>query len=69
MTGAVIWGLVAQDRIFLNIRQRIVAQGIHRVTAVRGARARIVALLGYDTRQGVVSSEHLHYLRYGRVPA
>ncbi len=27
-------GLVAQDRVILNIRQRIVAQGIHRVTAV-----------------------------------
>ncbi|MFK4149767.1 cytochrome b/b6 domain-containing protein [Streptomyces sp. NPDC004065] len=34
LTCSVIWGLVAQDRIFLNIRQRIVAQGIHRVTAV-----------------------------------
>ncbi|GGZ72098.1 cytochrome b/b6 domain-containing protein [Streptomyces echinoruber] len=34
LTCSVIWGLVAQDRIFLNIRQRIIAQGIHRVTAV-----------------------------------
>ncbi|OIJ69475.1 hypothetical protein WN71_003000 [Streptomyces mangrovisoli] len=34
LTCSVIWGLVAQDRIILNIRQRIVAQGIHRVTAV-----------------------------------
>ncbi|MER6124834.1 cytochrome b/b6 domain-containing protein [Streptomyces sp. NPDC001795] len=34
LSCSVIWGLVAQDRIFLNIRQRIVAQGIHRVTAV-----------------------------------
>ncbi|MCX4811016.1 MULTISPECIES: cytochrome b/b6 domain-containing protein [unclassified Streptomyces] len=34
LTCSVIWGLVAQDRVILNIRQRIVAQGIHRVTAV-----------------------------------
>jgi hypothetical protein len=34
LTCSVIWGLVAQDRLILNIRQRIVAQGIHRVTAV-----------------------------------
>ncbi|WP_328550464.1 MULTISPECIES: ferric reductase-like transmembrane domain-containing protein [unclassified Streptomyces] len=34
LTCSVIWGLVAQDRLVLNIRQRIVAQGIHRVTAV-----------------------------------
>ncbi|MFI5688501.1 cytochrome b/b6 domain-containing protein [Streptomyces sp. NPDC051636] len=34
LTSSVIWGLVAQDRIFLNTRQRIIAQGIHRVLAV-----------------------------------
>jgi hypothetical protein len=34
LTCSCIWGLVAQDRLILNIRQRIVAQGIHRVTAV-----------------------------------
>jgi hypothetical protein len=34
LSCSVIWGLVAQDRVILNIRQRIVAQGIHRVTAV-----------------------------------
>ncbi|MEU2054778.1 cytochrome b/b6 domain-containing protein [Streptomyces bungoensis] len=34
LTSSVIWGLVTQDRIFLNTRQRIVAQGIHRVLAV-----------------------------------
>ncbi|MXM61993.1 cytochrome b/b6 domain-containing protein [Streptomyces sp. HUCO-GS316] len=34
LTCSVIWGLVAQDRMILNIRQRIIAQGIHRVTAV-----------------------------------
>ncbi|MET8133917.1 cytochrome b/b6 domain-containing protein [Streptomyces sp. NPDC005251] len=34
LTCSVIWGLVAQDRLLLDTRQRIVAQGIHRVTAV-----------------------------------
>ena len=34
LTCSCIWGLVAQDRLLLNIRQRIVAQAIHRVTAV-----------------------------------
>jgi DMSO/TMAO reductase YedYZ heme-binding membrane subunit len=34
LTCTVIWGLVAQDRMILNTRQRIIAQGIHRVTAV-----------------------------------
>ncbi|MFI7497839.1 cytochrome b/b6 domain-containing protein [Streptomyces sp. NPDC049687] len=34
LTCSVIWGLVAQDRLILNTRQRIVAQAIHRVTAV-----------------------------------
>ncbi|MFJ6831766.1 cytochrome b/b6 domain-containing protein [Streptomyces sp. NPDC091209] len=34
LTCSVIWGLVAQDRLLLNTRQRIVAQGVHRVTAV-----------------------------------
>ncbi|MFF4251836.1 cytochrome b/b6 domain-containing protein [Streptomyces sp. NPDC001663] len=34
LSCSVIWGLVAQDRLILNTRQRILAQGIHRVTAV-----------------------------------
>lgn len=34
LTCSVIWGLVAQDRMILNIRQRLAAQAIHRVTAV-----------------------------------
>jgi DMSO/TMAO reductase YedYZ heme-binding membrane subunit len=34
LSCSVIWGLVAQDRLLLNIRQRIVAQAVHRVTAV-----------------------------------
>ncbi|MGW2698937.1 cytochrome b/b6 domain-containing protein [Streptomyces sp. NPDC001340] len=34
LTCSVIWGLVTQDRLILNTRQRIVAQAIHRVLAV-----------------------------------
>ncbi|MCS0601494.1 cytochrome b/b6 domain-containing protein [Streptomyces sp. LP11] len=34
LTSSVIWGLVTQDRLILNTRQRIVAQAIHRVLAV-----------------------------------
>ncbi|GAA0908226.1 ferric reductase-like transmembrane domain-containing protein [Streptomyces thermoalcalitolerans] len=41
LSCSVIWGLIAQDRILLNIRQRIAAQAVHRVTAV----ASIVFLL------------------------
>ncbi|MEU9335906.1 cytochrome b/b6 domain-containing protein [Streptomyces sp. NPDC048290] len=34
LSCSVIWGLVAQDRIVLNARQRIVGQAVHRTTAV-----------------------------------
>ncbi|WP_202918236.1 cytochrome b/b6 domain-containing protein [Streptomyces cavernae] len=34
LSCSVIWGLVATDRLFLNPRQRIVAQAVHRTTAV-----------------------------------
>ncbi|GAA2257633.1 membrane protein [Streptomyces ruber] len=34
LSCSVIWGLVATDRVFLNARQRIVAQAVHRTTAV-----------------------------------
>ncbi|MFJ5259695.1 cytochrome b/b6 domain-containing protein [Streptomyces sp. NPDC088387] len=34
LSCSVIWGLFAQDRIFLNARQRIVGQAVHRTTAV-----------------------------------
>lgn len=39
---------------------------LHRVTPIMGSTPRLIALLGYDTKPGVKSSEHLHYLRYGR---
>ncbi|CAL9311912.1 cytochrome b/b6 domain-containing protein [Streptomyces sp. SudanB182_2057] len=34
LSCSVIWGLFAQDRIFLNTRQRIIGQAVHRATAV-----------------------------------
>ncbi|KPI18808.1 hypothetical protein OK074_7830 [Actinobacteria bacterium OK074] len=34
LSCSVIWGLVATDRLFLNTRQRIVAQAVHRTTAI-----------------------------------
>lgn len=40
---------------------------LHRVAPVRGPRDRLVALLGYDTQPGTISSELLQKARYGRV--
>ncbi|POX48378.1 hypothetical protein C3489_27430 [Streptomyces sp. Ru71] len=34
LSCSVIWGLVAQDRILLGTRQRIIGQAVHRTTAV-----------------------------------
>ncbi|WP_327356070.1 cytochrome b/b6 domain-containing protein [Streptomyces sp. NBC_01304] len=34
LTCSVVWGLVASDRLFLSSRQRLLAQGVHRATAV-----------------------------------
>ena len=34
LSCSVIWGLVATDRLFLTPRQRIVAQAVHRATAI-----------------------------------
>ncbi len=39
---------------------------LHRVTAIEGDRLRLIALLGYDTKPGVVSSDYLRKIRYGR---
>lgn len=41
LSCSVIWGLVAQDRVLLDTRRRILAQAVHRTTAV----ASIVFLL------------------------
>jgi hypothetical protein len=43
-------------------------RSIHRVSPVRGARPRHVALLAYDTRPGTDSSPLLKRVRYGRLP-
>ena len=40
---------------------------LHRVTAVEGTRPRLVAVFSYDTRPGVMLSEHNRRLFYGRV--
>ncbi len=34
LTASVAWGLVASDRLFLGSRQRLLAQAVHRATAV-----------------------------------
>jgi hypothetical protein len=40
---------------------------MHRVSPIRGATPRLVALFGYDTMPGTMSSELLKAVRYGRV--
>jgi hypothetical protein len=40
---------------------------IHRVSPIIGKTPRLVALLGYDTKPGTMSSELLKEVRYGRV--
>jgi hypothetical protein len=39
---------------------------IHRVSPIAGPTSRLVALLGYDTRDDTMSSELLKLVRYGR---
>ncbi len=34
LTCSVLWGLVAQDRTLLSVRQRIIGQAVHRTTAI-----------------------------------
>ena len=43
-------------------------RSIHRVSRIRGGRARHVALLAYDTEPGTDSSPLLKRVRYGRLP-
>ena len=40
---------------------------MHRVSPISGATPRLVALLGYDTKPGTMSSDLLKEVRYGRV--
>jgi hypothetical protein len=42
---------------------------LHRVTPVVGSTPRLVALFGYDTKPGTMSSELLRLVRYGRSEA
>jgi hypothetical protein len=39
---------------------------LHRVSPIRGTTPRLVALFGYDTQPGTMSSELLKAVRYGR---
>lgn len=39
---------------------------LHRVTKIGGKRSRFIGLFGYDTKEGVNSSDHLRRMRYGR---
>ncbi|KOV63089.1 cytochrome b/b6 domain-containing protein [Streptomyces sp. MMG1121] len=55
LSCSVIWGLFAQDRIFLNTRQRIVGQAVHRTTAV----ASIAFLLLHITTKIVLGHTQL----------
>ncbi|MFF4757143.1 cytochrome b/b6 domain-containing protein [Streptomyces sp. NPDC001292] len=55
LSCSVIWGLVAQDRIILNTRQRIVGQAAHRTTAV----ASIAFLLVHITTKIVLGHTQL----------
>ena len=43
-------------------------RSLHRVSPIRGPRARHVALLAYDTKPGTDSSPLLKRVRYGRLP-
>ncbi|MFI6942760.1 hypothetical protein ACIBI4_26110 [Streptomyces sp. NPDC050418] len=46
LTCSIAWGLVASDRLFLSPRQRLIAQGVHRATAM--------AALGFLLLHGTV---------------
>ncbi|HWK47569.1 MAG TPA: hypothetical protein VNT30_22795 [Stellaceae bacterium] len=42
---------------------------IHRVTRIDGPKDRLMALLGYDTKPGTMSTDRLRQRRYGRLTA
>lgn len=56
LSCSVIWGLVAQDRIFLNTRQRLIGQAVHRTTAV----ASIAFLLLHITTK--IALDHTQFI-------
>lgn len=39
---------------------------LHRVTRIKGQQLRLIALFGFDTKPGTVSSDYLRKIRYGR---
>ena len=40
---------------------------IHRVSPIAGSEPRLIALFGYDTKPGTMSSDLLKQRRYGRI--
>ena len=42
---------------------------IHRVSEIKGQKPRLMALLAYDEKPGIVSTDHLRMMRYGRTGA
>lgn len=42
---------------------------LHRVTPIKGNTSRLIGLFGFDTKEGVNSSDHLRKIRYGRTEA
>ncbi|MFJ6723604.1 MULTISPECIES: cytochrome b/b6 domain-containing protein [unclassified Streptomyces] len=56
LSCSVIWGLVAQDRIFLDTRQRLIGQAVHRTTAV----ASIAFLLLHITTK--IALDHTEFI-------
>jgi hypothetical protein len=69
-----VWRLLDGDRgevVRLDMAPGTLAlfmgrHSIHRVTPIAGSTLRLIALLGYDTEPGTMSSERLKLARYGR---
>ncbi|MET7359544.1 hypothetical protein ABZS76_13950 [Streptomyces sp. NPDC005562] len=59
LTAAVLWGLVATDRLFLHSRQRLLAQAVHRATAV--------ASVGFLLLHGTIKVALDHVSLFGAV--
>jgi hypothetical protein len=70
-----VWRLLDGDRtevVRLDMAPGTLAlfmgrNSIHRVTPIAGETLRLIALLGYDTKPGTMSSERLKLARYGRI--
>ncbi|MFD4634103.1 cytochrome b/b6 domain-containing protein [Streptomyces sp. NPDC058284] len=59
LTAAVVWGLVATDRLFLRSRQRLLAQAVHRATSV--------SAIGFLLLHGTVKVALDHVSLFGAV--